>query len=80
MLKEAGMDEVYCMWYYCPKCGSDMIKRSFEYCPNCGVKLSETQSHTKDYSKCSLQLINYVLNAKSLEQDKIMDILKKHFA
>jgi predicted RNA-binding Zn-ribbon protein involved in translation (DUF1610 family) len=49
MLEEAGVEEVYCMWYYCPKCGDDMIKRSFEYCPNCGIKLSDAQSHNTEY-------------------------------
>jgi len=48
MLKESGMDEVYCMWYCCPKCGYDMIMISFKYCPNCGVKLNVKKNKKLD--------------------------------
>ena len=39
-VKEAGDDEVYCMWYRCKKCGSDFIHSSFVYCPMCGRKIA----------------------------------------
>ena len=36
---EAGMDEIYAMFYICPKCDSDDIIRRFKHCPNCGAGL-----------------------------------------
>ena len=37
---EAGKDEIYAMFYICPKCDDYYIIRRFKYCPNCGVELN----------------------------------------
>ncbi len=34
-----GYDELYCVWYRCPKCKKEHIARFFRYCPVCGVQL-----------------------------------------
>jgi rRNA maturation protein Nop10 len=36
---ENCIDEIYCMFYKCPKCGSELVIRDFDYCPGCGNKL-----------------------------------------
>jgi hypothetical protein len=35
-----GKDEVYCMWYGCPKCHSGSVRSADKYCSQCGVKLN----------------------------------------
>ena len=39
---EDGMDEVYEMWFRCPRCNDEYILKWFKYCPNCGIKLDTT--------------------------------------
>lgn len=34
-----GEDEIYAMWFRCPKCKGTDILRAFSFCPNCGVAL-----------------------------------------
>ena len=36
---QVGMDEWWCMWFKCKKCGDGSITWNFNYCPNCGVKI-----------------------------------------
>jgi len=42
-LEQAGMDELYIMWYICPFCKYETVAGSFLYCPHCGKFLREKE-------------------------------------
>ena len=34
-----GMDEIYTVFYKCPRCGEEKIFNDFHYCPMCGQRI-----------------------------------------
>ena len=60
---QVGMDEWWCMWFKCKKCGEENITWNFNFCPDCGVKIkwikneiildTQEQRKAKGAVKCS---------------------------
>ena len=47
-MENTGREEVFCLWFVCPKCKEDCITSDDNFCSNCGHKLSDDEKKQMD--------------------------------